>query len=442
VHKLEGRVADLPRCRPNCTDAGFAILRPNRRWLFGSREGGGLDPARFGVLRNKTRPLRLGILTNEVFSTDVGRMGGFGWAVQQVSRCFADDPALGVDVIILMGEKPRGNARPRELHASRVLWPRPIESDIRVKRLLQRFIRLQSERIDLLLCIDYYPNYSAFIQMLPNVPVVIWVRDPWDGHDHREIATLRIPGQPDLQPQGLGQNYSNIRRVARMRRFIRRPLLFATTTPFLATRAAEAYGLDPMVVRSLPNIISPVDMISKSPRATVAFLGRLDPIKRPWVFAALAERFPHVEFIFMGQSHFRGPGSWKPCNLPANVRLLGHVNEVEKRELLSKAWLLVNTSIHEGLAVSFLEALACETPLLACVDPEGIVSRFGAFIGNYSGTGLEAVPVLESAMRELLSDSERRARLGAEGRAWVTAIHDRASFLRALSDIWAHASST
>jgi glycosyltransferase involved in cell wall biosynthesis len=197
-----------------------------------------------------------------------------------------------------------------------------------------------------------------------------------------------------------------------------------------------------MLVHSLPNIINSVDMISKSVQPTVAFLGRLDPVKRPWLFAALAERLPHVEFMFMGQSHFRGPGSWEPCNLPANVRLLGHVNEVEKRELLSKAWLLVNTSIHEGLAVSFLEALACETPILACVDPEGIVSRFGAFIGNYPGTGLEAVPVLRSAILELLSDSERRARLGAEGRAWVSATHTRASFLRALSNIWAHASST
>ena len=28
--------------------------------------------------------LKLGLLTNELFSQDLGRMGGFGWAVQQV----------------------------------------------------------------------------------------------------------------------------------------------------------------------------------------------------------------------------------------------------------------------------------------------------------------------------------------------------------------------
>src|SRR5215472_16223492 len=51
-----------------------------------------------------SRRLKLGIVANEIFSTDVGRMGGFGWAVQQVSQCFAEDPTLGVEVVILMGE--------------------------------------------------------------------------------------------------------------------------------------------------------------------------------------------------------------------------------------------------------------------------------------------------------------------------------------------------
>jgi glycosyltransferase involved in cell wall biosynthesis len=224
-------------------------------------------------------------------------------------------------------------------------------------------------------------------------------------------------------------------------------MLFAATARFVAAKVQEAYGHDPGVVHSLPNIINPVGTIKKASRPTIVSLARLDPTKRPWVFAALAERLPHVEFIFMGQSHFRGPGSWEARNLPANVRLLGHVNETTKRELLSNAWLLVSTSIHEGLSVSFLEALACETPPVACLDPEGIVSRFGAFVGNYPGTGLEALPALEWAVNELLNDTDRRLRLGADGRAWVSATHSRARFLDALSHLCAlagvdvHASS-
>ena len=330
----------------------------------------------------EARRIKLGIVANELFSTDLGRMGGFGWAVQQVSRCFADDPTLGVDVVILMAEKRfQGAALPRELHGCRVFW--------RAGTRWHSVKELRSERIDLLLCIDYRPNYRFFFYALPRVPIVIWARDPWDRDDRSKVATLRIPGQALSQPRGTkGLTSSSLGGIARMFHLIRRRLLFATTAQFLAGKVADAYGIDPGVVHPLPNIINPVfGPVTKSSRPTVVSLARLDPTKRPWIIAALAERFSNVDFIFMGQSYVRGPGSWEVCGLPRNARLLGHVGEIEKRRLLSEAWLLVNTSIHEGLAVSFLEALACETPLIACVNPEGLVSRFGVFVGTYLGAG-------------------------------------------------------
>ena len=87
-----------------------------------------------------------------------------------------------------------------------------------------------------------------------------------------------------------------------------------------------------------PNAIqvNPVRVV-KSARPSVVFLGRLDPIKRPWIFAALAARHSDADFLFLGQSHFEGPGSWRPENLPSNLRLLGHVGEEEKFRVLSSA---------------------------------------------------------------------------------------------------------
>ena len=49
--------------------------------------------------------------------------------------------------------------------------------------------------------------------------------------------------------------------------------------------------------------------------------------------------------------------------MPPNVKLLGHLDGEQKFQFLSSAWVLVNTSIHEALATSFLDALVCETPL-------------------------------------------------------------------------------
>jgi len=192
-----------------------------------------------------------------------------------------------------------------------------------------------------------------------------------------------------------------------------------------------------MGVDSFDLLPNPIDLgaggVPKSPHPRVAFLARLDPYKRPWLAVELARRFRDVEFLLAGKAHYHGPRAWRPADLPSNVRLLGHVNDRDKVHLLASSWVLLNTSIHEGLAVSFLEALACGTPLLATVDPGGVVSRYGIFAGRFDGTGLAALPALEAGLRRLLAEPLLRDILGARGSAWVSSTHSRRRFLEALT---------
>lgn len=104
---------------------------------------------------------------------------------------------------------------------------------------------------------------------------------------------------------------------------------------------------------------------------------------------------------------------------------------LRKRRALASARALVNTSVHEALAVSFLEALACETPLLAMVDAGGLVSRFGVCAMPSPGTGLDRLDALADGLRQLLGDRDRRDRLGREGRQWVEHHHGRGPLLAA-----------
>lgn len=185
------------------------------------------------------------------------------------------------------------------------------------------------------------------------------------------------------------------------------------------------YAASPSKVFFLPN---PVDAgpsnsvgdgagaFEKDAPRRVLFLGRLDPVKRPWLFAELAARFPEVEFAFVGRPHFEGEGAWRPEGLPRNVRMLRRLDGRSKTEVLSSAAALVNTSIHESLAVSFLETLACETPVISCQDPESVVSRFGSYVGRFDGDGRDALPHFAEALARLLRDREERARLGREAR--------------------------
>jgi glycosyltransferase involved in cell wall biosynthesis len=173
----------------------------------------------------------------------------------------------------------------------------------------------------------------------------------------------------------------------------------------------------------------------KAQQARVAFLGRLDPVKRPWLFAELARGFPEVEFVMIGEPHFRGRGAWRPDGLPPNLRVTGNlVGEAKHREV-EAAWVVVNTSVHEALPTSFHEALAARTPLLACVDTERVASRFGIYAGRYDGDGLAALPSLRAGLERLLGDGDLRARLGDAGRAWVCERHTPERFVAAFHEL-------
>jgi glycosyltransferase involved in cell wall biosynthesis len=381
-----------------------------------------------------TRRIKLGVVANEFFDQRVGRMGGFGWAARQVARCFRENPARGVDVVFLTNARELENAeRARFVHETPLVCFG--------RRRFENVRRLRAEKIDLLLLIDYRPNYRFFARALPRTPVIVWVRDPRTPADIAKVCAVRIPGVESVEPQGIEPiDCTSLAGVARESRMLSRHLLLATPAPHLAAKVEETYGVGAREVFFLPNIVElDAGEVLKSPHPRVIFLGRLDAVKRPWLFVKLAELFPHVEFLVLGQSHFQAEGAWKPESLPSNVRLLGHLDGAEKTRLLASAWVLVNTSIHEGLPVSFLEALACETPILSCQDPGGVVSRFGVYTGNFDGSGLEALPKFADGLERLLRDGKTCARLGREGCQWVAETHSAARFLTAFDDLCARA---
>ena len=372
--------------------------------------------------------MKLGVITDEFFDASLGRLGGFGWAARQLGLVFNGDPSLGVELVYLSGELHAEPGRAEaNVHGSRVILRRST-----------RFANLRAvrrEHFDLLLSVDYNLGYSVFARVLPRTPLLVWVRDPRTPADAQRILGVRIPGQEDERPQGLmSHDGTSLSRIARESSLTGRSLTLATPNPLFVRKLEEAYGVEPWDFFSLPNpiLLDPPKVI-KSATPSVVFVGRLDPIKRPWLFVEIARHFPEVEFRFLGSSHFTGAGSWSPDPLPANVRLMGHVGEDEKLRLLSEAWVAVNTSVHEGIPVSFLEALACETPLLSCTNAGFVVSRYGIYVGQFDGSGMESIPAFRDGLRRLLGDPALRRDLGVRGRDWVRCTHTRQTFLDAFS---------
>lgn len=377
---------------------------------------------------------RVGILANEFFEGTYGDMGGFGWAAKRAMEAFEAEESPVEEVVLLAGQHFKVPDGVERVHGQRIIK--------RSARRARDVIRHLRAPVDVILSIDFRPSYLPWFKVLPFTPVVVWVRDPRTQEDWDRIRTLRVPGGADASPGGIGHiDTRSLASFAHKTRFLRRPLLLANKMAYLGEKIPGTYGLD----RSSRVLCNPdvVDYerveVAKSERPRVVFLGRLDPIKRPWLFVELARRFPDVEFLMLGQRHVDGALGWDPEEVPANLRLLGHVGGQQKYELLSSAWVLVNTSIHEESAVSQFEALAYETPLLSCIDSDRIAERYGVFTGRFDGTGLEALPKLEEGLERLVIQHEWRRELGRRGRQFVREAHNTPQFLRQFEALYREA---
>jgi len=170
------------------------------------------------IYRSGVQPkIKLGVIANEFFDLSMGRMGGFGWATRQLARCFKNDASLGVDLIFLAGELPAEHNRPETtVHGTRLI--------LRDNISLSYLRRIWAVKFDLLLMIDYRPNYQLFCRAMPRTPIITWVRDPRSPEDIRKIHSVRIPGSENVHPQGLGSfDCTSLATTFKFSRWLRRP---------------------------------------------------------------------------------------------------------------------------------------------------------------------------------------------------------------------------
>jgi glycosyltransferase involved in cell wall biosynthesis len=374
----------------------------------------------------RPRPLRIGVLGTEFFDQSLGRMGGFGWAARRLVEVFNGKGDPPIEVVLLAGSRqgPNGELSTTS-HGTRLLYG---SGDAR-----RDVGRLWRERLDLLFAVDWSPRYLTSIRVLPRTPFVGWVRDPRPASVARSVATLTLPdGSPAAEASSSVTGDRSIKKLYRESRLVGRPLVFAGTAEFLLPQFNELYDVSVPIDHVLPNPLTIVRTREVAEQPTVAFLGRLDPVKRPWLVVELARRHPDVRFELAGGRYV---DEWDPGELPANVFLVGHLGEEAKADLLSRAWCMVNTSIHEGLPVSVCEALRVGTPLLSTIDSSQVGTRFGVYAGSADGDGLDLVPALDLGLQRLLHDADLRTRASEEGREWALARHSVPSFLAALESL-------
>lgn len=149
--------------------------------------------------------------------------------------------------------------------------------------------------------------------------------------------------------------------------------------PFLTISSSTAqdlsrYGVKKVYTLTPGRNLPPLKNLSrKSKSPLIVSLGRITEMKRLGdtihAFRLLHKELPNINLTIMGRGKEEYQRSLQGiCHEMAiddRVKFTGYICEKEKRELLSRAWILVSTSLREGWGLTVIEAAACGTPTVA-----------------------------------------------------------------------------
>lgn len=371
----------------------------------------------------KARRLKICLLVVEYFGAMGTSWGGYGFLARHiVAKLISKYSEIDIEVCL-------GKRQDRKFSFARYMFSKEEFVDgVRVFRLPRsRFFArrfLKRRKFDAFLSIEEAGDYALQCGER-GIPWIFWIQDPRPWYEWREIRSVSIAPEPVYWDQKV---YDEVNEHYRGRG--RREIRFITQAVSLNEKAMDLYRLwDDVKIDFVPNPVEipevNTDEILEKKENKIIFLGRLDDVKRVWIFCEIAKAIPEYEFVVVGKTLKKESlhAIEKYRSGISNLKFTGHLDGAEKFEQLSRAKILVNTSIHEALPVSFVEALAVGTLIVSNQNPDHLAERFGRWIGRVSGDGFEAVSKFVAAVRDVIRDDARRDRTAREAMQYVLQTH-------------------
>jgi glycosyltransferase involved in cell wall biosynthesis len=289
--------------------------------------------------------------------------------------------------------------------------------------LLRRF-----GKVDLI--VDVQNGLPFFTRVATRKPVVVLVH-----HVHREQWPVVYPGM-------LGKvGWWIERRLA--------PILYRGSQYVAVSRATRAelvsLGVDTKRIAIVHNGTSPAPNVTgrRSRRPQLVVVGRLVPHKQVEhaidTVVGLRAEHPDVRLSIVGSGWWEDDLRKYAAEAGAGdlVTFEGQVSEQRKHEVLARSWLMVMPSLKEGWGLVIGEAGTHRVPTVAYSSAGGTCE---SIVHDRSGLLVADQAELTLTVRELLSDTETRERLGngafdmSRAFAWE---HSQASFSRVLTEVLA-----
>lgn len=371
------------------------------------------------------KKIKVGLIVDEFFGGAGTAFGGYVFLARRYIARYIPNEDIQIDVLLGRGKKYFSAQHFREDNVDLYKLPK-------IGFMARRW--LEKMNYDIYFSIELTTNYILKYEPNPNKKLILWIQDPRPQYEWDEINTVKLFPEKSYYNQDI---YDTVHDWNEQKRVI-----FISQGYFLNQKARDLYRLpENITIKYCPNPIDiddNFDLKSLQKKNKIIFLGRIESVKRGWLFCEIAERMPEYEFYVLGQT-FREKKEnsavmQKYLSIP-NLHFSGHVDGIEKEKYLMEAKILVNTSIHEALPISFLEALSYGTLLVSNRNPENLTEKFGIYVGEVLGDGFDKVDLYTQAIRTLIENEQLRVKKAEAAINYVKQVHNVPDFIKTIREI-------
>jgi len=364
------------------------------------------------VRRRQRAKYHVALLVDEFFGGWDTAIGGYGALARKYICRFIPNDEIQIDLVLdAYGGLETRKRLVDETMIYRLSWHRMARQEWLDKQAYNLFLSIEMTEISFKILSEYETK----------APLLYWIQDPRE----LQMYQARLETVTRLKDY----DWAYIKDVADwMQQMIgERRVWFISQGESLSAIARKTYRIPETVpIDDLPN---PVEIefdytLNNPPKENkIIFLGRLEAQKRVWIACEIAKAMPQYEFYILGaigkgRNEEANARTLAPYRNPdgrsktPNLHFTGHVDGAAKNCHIKTAKLVLNTSIWEGIPVSWLEALSYGTLIVSAFDRDNIVRRFGTFVGEVMGDGTHeaALKRFTAAIEYWMThDSEREA---------------------------------
>lgn len=373
----------------------------------------------------ETKKIRVGVIINEFCGIADTIFGGYGYIARYYMARYL--PNNDFEFEFLLGKSKSHFFSKKYDYNGVTLYKLP-RRDFFAKKWIK------NKNYDIYLSLEMTFDHILKNDTSLSRKLILWVQDPRPKYEWDEIFTLNLYKETSYYNQ---RTYDLVHEWYKQGR-----VKLVTQANDLKQKAIDLYNLDTDTdIAYLPNPIEidyNFNVHEHQKKDNILFLGRIASVKRGWLFCEIAKRMPEYNFFILGKVFRDDDDNNSIISDYKNIKNLhftGYLEGEEKNQHLKDAKILVNTSIHEALPVSFLEALSYGTLLVSNRNPDNLTSEFGIHVGEVLGDGFDKIDLFVDAIYNLIKNEEKREYLSEKAIDYIKKTHNVPDFVENMHQV-------